>query len=337
MPEKIFTFDVTVAIFAENHIGSNNSKHITLEFKSVQLLLLDILAFVLISACLFEHMVHGCNKESSGAAAGVKHNVCSLNIQKVTEQITKVARSQDDTECLPITAGITHKFAIESSNEIFTGTAILYVVKNILLQEFSIKFQRSFAKFGINLVQTSTCTDDGKFAHQLVTLCIRADIRCFQTAFYGIVNQLSVRGCFVSEQIIRFEELIIQCKKNAGDHQRLILILQRAVGAKIFVQFRRIFQNFLCSLFNIGLFCQNITSIVFVDIGSGEGCKRLNIRELLISFPVVYIQWSDFMMLFIARNTDCKNLMEATILRNVLCVEVRSVYSIVSNIFLIGR
>lgn len=43
------------------------------------------------------------------------------------------------------------------------------------------------------------------------------------------------------------------------------------------------------------------------------------------------------MMLFIAGNTDCKNFMEATILRNVLCVEVRSVYSIVSNIFLIGR
>ena len=111
----------------------------------MQLLLLDILAFVLVSACLFKHMVHGCNKESSGATAGVKHNVCSLNIQKVTEQITNVTRSQDDTECLPITAGVAHKFAIESSNEILAGTAVLNVVKDILLQKLSIEFQWGFA------------------------------------------------------------------------------------------------------------------------------------------------------------------------------------------------
>ena len=42
-------------------------------------------------------------------------------------------------------------------------------------------------------------------------------------------------------------------------------------------------------------------------------------------------------MLFIAGNANRKNLMEATILRNVLCVEVRSVYRMVSNIFLISR
>lgn len=69
--QKIFAFDVTVAIFPENHIGSSNSKHIALEFKAVQLLLLDILTLVLISTCLFEHMVHGCNKETGSAAAGI--------------------------------------------------------------------------------------------------------------------------------------------------------------------------------------------------------------------------------------------------------------------------
>lgn len=106
---------------------------------------------------------------------------------------------------------------------------------------------------------------------------------------HSIVNQLAISGCFVTEQIIGFEELVIQCQKNTGDHQRLVLILQGAIGAQIFVQFRRIFQNFLRSLFNIGLFFQNVTSIVFVDIDSGEGGKRFNIRELLIAISIIHI------------------------------------------------
>ena len=145
MPEKIFAFDITITIIPEDHIGCSNSKHIALEFKSVQLFLLDVLSLVLISTYLFKHVMHRCNKKSGGAAAGVKHNVCSLNIQKVTEQITNVTRSQDDTECLPITAGVAHKFAIESSNEILAGTAVLNVVKDILLQKLSIEFQWGFA------------------------------------------------------------------------------------------------------------------------------------------------------------------------------------------------
>lgn len=43
------------------------------------------------------------------------------------------------------------------------------------------------------------------------------------------------------------------------------------------------------------------------------------------------------MVLFIAGNADCKNFVEAAILSNVFCIEVRSVYSIVSNILLISR
>ena len=103
------------------------------------------------------------------------------------------------------------------------------------------------------------------------------------------------------------------------------------------MQFRRIFQNFLRSLFNIGLFCQNVTSIVFVDIDSGEGGKRFNIRELLIAISIIHIQWSDSMVLFIARNADCKNLMEAAILCNVLGVKICPINSVICNIFLIDR
>lgn len=45
------------------------------------------------------------------------------------------------------------------------------------------------------------------------------------------LNQLTISGCFITEQIIGFEKLIIQCQKNTGDHQRLVLILQGAIGA----------------------------------------------------------------------------------------------------------
>ena len=248
-----------------------------------------------------------------------------------------MARRKDNAQCLTITARIAHKFAIESSNEILARASILNVVKDILLQELSVEFQWGFAQFGINFVQTGACADDRKFTHQLVTFCIRPNIGCFEATLNSIVNQLAVSGCFVTEQIIGFEELVIQCQKNTGDHQRLVLILQGAIGAQILVQFRRIFQNFLRSLFNIGLFCQNVTSIVFVDIDSGEGGKRFNIRELLIAISIIHIQWSDSMMLFIARNADCKNLMEAAILCNVLGVKICPINSVICNIFLIDR
>ena len=133
LTQKVFTFDIAVTIIPEDHIGCSNSKHIALEFKSVQLFLLDILSLILICARLFKHVMHRCNKESCGTTTGIKYNICSLNIQKVTEQITDMARRENNSQRLTITAGIAHKLAIESSNEIFTGTAILYVVKNILL------------------------------------------------------------------------------------------------------------------------------------------------------------------------------------------------------------
>ena len=43
------------------------------------------------------------------------------------------------------------------------------------------------------------------------------------------------------------------------------------------------------------------------------------------------------MMLFIARNADCKNLMEAAILCNVLGVKICPINSVICNIFLIDR
>ena len=43
------------------------------------------------------------------------------------------------------------------------------------------------------------------------------------------------------------------------------------------------------------------------------------------------------MVLFISRSTDCKNLMEATVLRNVLGVKICSINSVICNIFLIDR
>ena len=152
-----------------------------------------------------------------------------------------MARRKDNAQCLTITARIAHKFAIESSNEILARASILNVVKDILLQELSVEFQWGFAQFGINFVQTGACADDRKFTHQLVTFCIRPNIGCFEAALNRIVNQLTICGRFVTEQIIGFEKLIIQCQKNTGDHQRLVLILQGAIGAQIFVQFRRIF------------------------------------------------------------------------------------------------
>ena len=43
------------------------------------------------------------------------------------------------------------------------------------------------------------------------------------------------------------------------------------------------------------------------------------------------------MMLFVTCNTDCKNLMECTVLSNVLCVKICSINSIVCNVFLSNR
>ena len=43
------------------------------------------------------------------------------------------------------------------------------------------------------------------------------------------------------------------------------------------------------------------------------------------------------MVLFIARNADCKNLMEAAILCNVLGVKICPINSVICNIFLIDR
>ena len=145
LAKEIFTLDITVAVITEDHIGSSNSKHITLEFKPVQLLLLNVLSPVLISTCLFKHVMHRCNKESCGTTTGIKYNVCSLNIQKVTEQVTDMARRENNSQRLTITAGVAHKFAIESSNEILAGTAVFNVVKDILLQKLSIEFQWGFA------------------------------------------------------------------------------------------------------------------------------------------------------------------------------------------------
>ena len=43
------------------------------------------------------------------------------------------------------------------------------------------------------------------------------------------------------------------------------------------------------------------------------------------------------MVLFIAKNADCKNLMEAAILCNVLGVKICPINSVICNIFLIDR
>ena len=43
------------------------------------------------------------------------------------------------------------------------------------------------------------------------------------------------------------------------------------------------------------------------------------------------------MVLFIARNADCKNPMEVAVLSNVLSIKICSINSVVCNIFLINR
>ena len=70
----------------------------------------------------------------------------------VMEQITDMARGKNNAQCLSIATGIAHKFAIESSDEILAGTTILNIVKDILLQELRIEFQRGFAQSGINFI-----------------------------------------------------------------------------------------------------------------------------------------------------------------------------------------
>ena len=80
LAKEIFTLDITVAVITEDHIGSSNSKHITLEFKPVQLLLLNVLSLVLISTYLFKHVMHRCNKKSGGTTTRVKYNIRGLNI-----------------------------------------------------------------------------------------------------------------------------------------------------------------------------------------------------------------------------------------------------------------
>ena len=106
-------------------------------------------------------MVHCSNKKTSSAAARVKHNICSLNIQQVTD----MARGKDNAQCLTITSRVAHKFSIEPSDKVLTGTAIFYVVKNILFQKFGIEFQWRFTKLLIDLVQASTRANYRKFTH----------------------------------------------------------------------------------------------------------------------------------------------------------------------------
>ena len=51
-----------------------------------------------------------------------------------------MARGENNSQRLAIAAGIAHKFAVESSDEILAGAAVLNVVKDILLQELSVEF-----------------------------------------------------------------------------------------------------------------------------------------------------------------------------------------------------
>ena len=78
-------------------------------------------------------------------------------------------------------------------------------------------------------VQPCTCADDSKFAHKLITFCVRSDIGGFQAALYCLADLLAVCRNSVAFEVVNRKELVVQCEKYTRDHEGLVLILQRSV------------------------------------------------------------------------------------------------------------
>ena len=97
------------------------------------------------------------------------------------------------------------------------------------------------------------------------------------------------------------------------------------------MQFRRILQYLLRGLLDVSCLFQHIAGVILVDVLLGERNKRFNIRQLLIALAVINPKGRDDVMLCIARNANGKNLLKRRILRNMLCIEIRTVHGVIGH------
>ena len=103
LAQKIATFEIAVAILAQNHVRCGDGKHVALKLEAMKLLLLDVL-LLRIRISHHQHSVHGRNQKSCRSARRVEHGIVRLNIHQLAHQIADVTGRQNDAERLSIAA-----------------------------------------------------------------------------------------------------------------------------------------------------------------------------------------------------------------------------------------
>ena len=206
----------------------------------------------------------------------------------------------------------------------------------MLVQKLGIELERRLAQCLVYLVQAEAGLQDGELRQKFILLRIGANIGARQTSLHGIHQLVAVthsRRLVASQRINRKAAKLnlIQRKQNAGNNQWLVLVLQRSIRAQILVQFRRILQYLLRGLLDVSCLFQHIAGVILVDVLLGERNERFNIRQLLIAFAVINPKGRDDMMLRIARNANGENLLKRRILRNMLCIEIRTVHGVIGH------
>lgn len=335
LAQEVAALQVAVAILAQNHVRGCHGEHVALKLIAVELLLLDVL-LLRVRICQHQHPVHGRNQESRRATSRVEHRVSRLYVHQLAHQVADVAGRQDDAQRLPVTARIAHKLAVEAPDEVLAGLLVLDVTEHVLVQELRVEFQRRLAQRLVYLVQAEAGLQDGELRQQLVLLRIRPHVGARQ-AGADCVHQLVAVA--VSRQLVagqranrKTAELnLVQRQKDARHHQRLVLVLQRAVCTQVLMQLRRILQNLLRGLLDVGRLLQDVARVILVDVLLGKRDERLDVRQLLVTLAVIHPQRRDDVVLRVAGDTDGEHLLERGVLRYMLRVEIRAVHGVIGH------
>ena len=98
---------------------------------------------------------------------------------------------EDNTECLSVTTGVTHKLAVETT-DIVLGRGITERTKDRIVEELGIIPQRCLAKFRLYLVYLGSVFDDRELRKQFVAFGIGGYIGTVEIGLYGVVYLLPV-------------------------------------------------------------------------------------------------------------------------------------------------
>lgn len=121
-------------------------------------------------------MVHGGNQKACRAAAGVEYRISRFDVNQFAKQFNNMARGQYDTQRLSVAARIGHKFAVKTSQIVFSGMDVFDVLVNVVVDKLSVVFERGFAQYGIGFIDGFGIADNQKLAEQFVFFYLWFDL-----------------------------------------------------------------------------------------------------------------------------------------------------------------